>query len=246
MSETNTPEQQPAETPTVEDPKVADLEARGAEHDSARVFPVGTVLLGTMALMIVTIAICVPLVMNVTKNLVEERQLALPTPDLDALRATEDEALGTPKQLESGLYRIPIDAAKAALIGNPDLLATVGAAPKAPVDEAAAAAAAAETAAMSDEDLAAAGKALFNGPKISLGCHKADTADRLVGPGLAGIFGRETKLADGSTVTADEAYLMESLTDPNAKVVEGFPPAMTPQAYTDAELAQLVAYLKTL
>jgi cytochrome c2 len=241
MSETNTPEEQPAV-----DPKVADLEARGAEHDSARVFPVGTVLLGTMALMIVTIAICVPLVLNVTKNLVAERQLALPTPDLDALRATEDEALATPKQLESGLYRIPIDAAKAALIGNPALLATVGAAPKAEVDEAAAAEAAAATAAMSDEDLAAAGKALFNGPKLCMACHKSDSADRLVGPGLAGVFGRETKLADGSTITADEAYLTESLTDPNAKVAEGFPPAMTPQAYTDAELAQLVAFLKTL
>lgn len=240
MSETNTPEEQPAEAPEGVD------SGASAEQDTVRDLPVGKILAGMIVAMVAVIVIGFPLVTNATKKLVEERQQAVPTPDLDALRATEDEALGTPKKLESGLYQIPIEAAKSSLIGNPALLATIGAAPKAEVDEAAAAAAAAETAAMSDEDLAAAGKALFNGPKICMGCHKADTADRLVGPGLAGVFGRETKLADGSTITADEAYLKESLLEPNAKVVEGFPPAMTPQPYTDAEVAQIVAYLKTL
>ncbi len=228
------------------DPQVADLEARGVEHDSSKLFPVSIVLLGALALMVFTIIICVPLVMNVTKGLVNDRQLVRPTPDLDALRATEAELLGTPKKLESGLYRIPIEAAKASLLGNPALLASAGAAPKAEVDEEAAAAAAAESAAMSDEELAALGQALFNGPKLCMACHKADSTDRVVGPGLKGLFGREQKLADGSTITVDEAYAIESLLDPNAKVVEGFPPAMTPQTYTDAELAQLIAYLKTL
>lgn len=234
------------DTSPAADQNVAELEARGVEHDSSRLIPVSVVLIGALLLMVGTIAICAPLLMKVTQGLVEERQLALPTPDLDALRAAEDEQLNTPKKLESGLYRIPVEAAKQALIGNPKLLATAGAAPKAPVDEAAAAAAAAETAAMSDEELIAKGKALFNGGKICMGCHKADTADRLVGPGLKGIFNSDRKLADGTTVKADEEYLKESLLDPNAKVVEGFPPAMTPMTYSDAELAQLLAYLKSL
>ena len=228
------------------DPHIAELEERGVEHDSAKVLPVGVVLLGALALMVGTIIICVPLVMMVNQGLVQEIQLSLPTPDLDALRATEAELLGTPKKLEGGLYRIPVEAAKAALLASPSLLASAGAAPKAEIDEEAAAAAAAEAAAMSDEDTIAAGQALFNGTKICMSCHKADTADRLVGPGLKGLFGRETKLADGTTITVDDAYITESLLDPNAKVVEGFPPAMVPQTYTDAELAQLMAYLKTL
>lgn len=241
MSETHSPDHEPAA-----DPRREALEARGVEHDGARVIPVSVVLLGTLALMVGTILICTPLVMGVTKNLKDEMAQVRATPDLDALRATEAELLGTPKKLDSGLYRIPIEAAKAALITNPALLASAGAAPKAEVDEAAAAAAAAETAAMGDEELAALGMALFNGPKLCMACHKADSTDRVVGPGLQGLLGRETKLADGSTITVDEAYIIESLMDPNAKVVETFPPAMTPQTYTDAELAQLVAYLKTL
>ena len=234
------------ENAPVADKNVDELEARGVEHDGSRLLPVSVVLVGALALMFGTILICAPLVMKVTQHLVIDKQLALPNVEIEELRTTEAELLGEPKKLESGLFRIPVDAAKKALIGNPALLASAGAAPKAEVDEAAAAAAAAETAAMSDEELVEQGKALFNGAKICMGCHKADTADRLVGPGLKGIFGSDRKLADGTTVKADEEYLKESLLDPNAKIAEGFPPAMTPQTYTDAELAQILAYLKSL
>ena len=34
-----------------------------------------------------------------------------------------------------------------------------------------------------------------------------------------GLFGKEETVADGSTVTMDEAYLGESIVDPNAKIV---------------------------
>jgi mono/diheme cytochrome c family protein len=57
------------------------------------------------------------------------------------------------------------------------------------------------------------------------------------------------KLADGSTVTADDAYLAESILHPDAKVVDGFPKGTMPNysgQLTDADVTALVAYLRSL
>jgi len=224
------------------DGNVDELEAMGAMPDGARGGTVLVVLIAALGLMTFTIAAGVPLVMKVGWNKIQNEQWATESPQLQELRSMEAEALMTPKKLDNGLFRIPIEAGKAALLANPALLASAGAAPAAAPAEGDGDA----TADMSDEELAAKGKELFNGAKICMSCHKADSADRLVGPGLKGIFGRQEKMADGTELTVDEAYLIESLKEPNAKVVEGYPPAMTPQTFTDAEIAQLVAYLKTL
>lgn len=81
-----------------------------------------------------------------------------------------------------------------------------------------------------------------------LSCHAAD-ASRLVGPGWGGLFGSQVTLADGSTVTADEAYLSDSILDPNAQVVDGFPAGVMP-AYqgvmSQDELDAVVAYIRSL
>lgn len=76
-------------------------------------------------------------------------------------------------------------------------------------------------------------------------CHSLD-GSRLPGPTWLGLFGSSVKLADGTTVTADEAYLIESIKNPTAKVVEGFAPIMPVYPFTDTEIANIVAYLKTL
>lgn len=80
-----------------------------------------------------------------------------------------------------------------------------------------------------------------------LACHSLD-GSRKVGPSFKEIFGRRTELADGTTVTVDENYLRESLVDPNAKVVKGFPPVMPTfkGTFSDEDLAGIIAYLKTL
>lgn len=225
------------------DGNVAELEAMGAMPDGARGGTVLVVLLAALGLMAGTIIVGVPVVLKVGWTKITTEQWATESPQLQELRSTEAEALMTPKKLDNGLFRIPLEAGKAALLANPALLASAGAAPAPAAAEGDAGDAVAD---MSDEELAAKGKELFNGAKICMSCHKADSTDRLVGPGLKGIFGREEKMADGTVLTVDEAYLIESLKEPNAKVVEGYPPAMTPQTFTDAELAQLVAYLKTL
>jgi len=240
MSETNT--SQP-NSPKADDLNIADLEAMGAESDRANGGIVLIVLVAALLLMAGTIIFSVPLVLKVGTSMQNESVAARQYTQLEDLRAAEEEALGTAKKLDNGLYRIPVAAAKAVLVSNPSLLASAG--------EGVAAAPASEEDAdaltsMSEEELVAGGAALFSGAKICASCHKVDSTERLVGPGLKGIFGRSEKMADGVELTVDEAYLIESLKEPNAKVVEGYPPAMPPQTYTDVELASLIAYLKSL
>lgn len=79
-------------------------------------------------------------------------------------------------------------------------------------------------------------------------CHAADDK-RLVGPGWGGLYNSQIKLADSSTVTADDAYLKESILQPNAKIVAGYPASVMP-AYDsllkEDEVDAIVAYLHTL
>ena len=81
--------------------------------------------------------------------------------------------------------------------------------------------------------------------KDCLTCHSIDGSEG-IGPTLKGMFGRQTKLTDGSTVTADEAYLREAIVNPSAKVVAGFDDVMPKPDLTDEEVNALIEYLKTL
>jgi cytochrome c oxidase subunit 2 len=77
-------------------------------------------------------------------------------------------------------------------------------------------------------------------------CHMDDQAGR--GPSLRGLFGSQVKLADGSTVVADESYLRESILNPQAKLVAGYQPLMpTFQGLVSEEaLLGLIEYIKSL
>lgn len=79
-------------------------------------------------------------------------------------------------------------------------------------------------------------------------CHATDSK-RLVGPGWGGIYGSEVTLADGSTVKRDDAYLTESILDPDARLAEGFEPGAMPSfaEMLDADqVAAIVAYIRNL
>src|SRR3546814_1106409 len=52
-------------------------------------------------------------------------------------------------------------------------------------------------------------------------CHALDDS-RLVGPGWGGLYGSHVTLADGSTAVADDAFLVESILEPDAKVAAGY------------------------
>ena len=65
------------------------------------------------------------------------------------------------------------------------------------------------------------------------------------GPTWKGLYGSEVTLADGSTLTADEAYLTESIRDPSAKQVAGYG-LMPANSLDDAEIQAVVEYIRSL
>ncbi|UVE17872.1 c-type cytochrome [Pseudomonas sp. LS44] len=76
-------------------------------------------------------------------------------------------------------------------------------------------------------------------------CHSQDGSTSL-GPGWKGLYGRTEQLVDGSKVVVDEAYVKESILDPKAKMVQGYPPVMVPYTLSQDELDAFVALIKSL
>ncbi len=99
----------------------------------------------------------------------------------------------------------------------------------------------------------AAGETL-DGKKIAtekgcLGCHSLD-GSRGVGPTFKGLFASQvTVVKEGKTVTvtADEAFLKESIRQPAATIVEGFPPIMPGNPdMTDEQISALIGFIKSV
>ena len=90
-----------------------------------------------------------------------------------------------------------------------------------------------------------AGARLFQ-EKACATCHI--TTPGGIGPILAGIPGGQIQLASGESVIADDAYLRESILQPMAKIVKGYPPAMPTFAgqLSEEEVMSLIAYIKSL
>ena len=80
-----------------------------------------------------------------------------------------------------------------------------------------------------------------------LGCHSTD-GSRKAGPTFQGLYGKEEKLADGTTVRVDEDYLKESILDHGAKVVAGYRPVRISYEgrLDEADLEALLAFIKSL
>ena len=77
-------------------------------------------------------------------------------------------------------------------------------------------------------------------------CHGETPGAR--GPSLSGLYGKPVRLASGPTVVADETYIRESIVNPQAHLVAGYPAIMpTFQGLiTEEGLLELVAYVKSL
>jgi len=82
-----------------------------------------------------------------------------------------------------------------------------------------------------------------------LACHSVDRSP-LVGPTWKGLFGKQETLTDGTAVTVDETYLLESIVNPNLKITQGFQPGLMPQTFADTltpdQINDIVAYIQTL
>ena len=110
---------------------------------------------------------------------------------------------------------------------------------------------------LSDPKLIAKGKQLFQ-TKICFTCHQVDpntpapAGVALKAPTFMGKFWgteREVHVDAGGPiekVTMDEAYFIESVKKPMAKIVKGAVPGMAPLPTTDEEVQALMAYVKSL
>jgi cytochrome c2 len=71
-----------------------------------------------------------------------------------------------------------------------------------------------------EQALATRGGVLYN----QLGCQACHSLQGAAGagPALNDVYGRNVTLDNGQTVVADDAYLRESILQPNAKIVQGY------------------------
>jgi cytochrome c oxidase subunit II len=77
-------------------------------------------------------------------------------------------------------------------------------------------------------------------------CHSVDNTTKIALP-WKGLYGSQVELNDGNFITVDDAYLIESIKEPNAKIVKGFTKgAMPPIKLTEDEINALVAYVKSV
>jgi cytochrome c oxidase subunit 2 len=95
------------------------------------------------------------------------------------------------------------------------------------------------------QSVAASGEALFTGLGCAT-CHKPQSG--ALGPSLIGVFGKSVTFQDGATITVDEAYLRESILDPQTRVVRGFQPVMPTfrGQISEEQILQLITYIRSL
>ncbi len=99
---------------------------------------------------------------------------------------------------------------------------------------------------MEDIPLVDLGKLIYDKQGCAT-CHSTDGTPR-IGPSWKGVFGKTEHFTGGTAATVDEDYIRESIQDPQAKIVEGFPPSMpTYQGkLSDRQLSGVIEYIKTL
>ncbi|HXH02980.1 MAG TPA: cytochrome c oxidase subunit II [Candidatus Competibacteraceae bacterium] len=77
-----------------------------------------------------------------------------------------------------------------------------------------------------------------------LGCHSVDGSAG-IGPTWKGLYGKSERFADGGSAVVDEEYLKQSILEPSARLVQGYPAVMPPYKFGDQELTALIAYIKS-
>lgn len=92
-----------------------------------------------------------------------------------------------------------------------------------------------------------------NGEEIanSLGCMACHSTDGSVkiGPSWKNLYGEAVKLSDGSSVTADDAYLSSSILKPNDQIVNGFQQGLMPSydgVVSEQDIEAIIGYVKSL
>lgn len=80
-------------------------------------------------------------------------------------------------------------------------------------------------------------------------CHSID-GSKGNGPTWKGLYQSQVPLMDGTKVTADQTYLLNSITNPNLQIVAGFSPNVMPQTYGQTlskdQISALLAYIESI
>ena len=108
----------------------------------------------------------------------------------------------------------------------------------------------AATACGGDADTTGLSEQAARGKQISISngcasCHGTDGQGG-VGPGWEGLAGSEVELEDGSTVVADDAYLIRAIMDPAAEIRPGYSLRMPVNNLPEADVLDIVAFINEL
>ena len=76
-------------------------------------------------------------------------------------------------------------------------------------------------------------------------CHGANGQGG-VGPPWTDLAGRNVELKDGTTVVADDEYLLRAILEPDAEEVAGYTLKMPSNGVSEADAALIVTYIKEL
>ncbi|MGO4707352.1 cytochrome c oxidase subunit II [Microvirga sp. 2MCAF38] len=95
------------------------------------------------------------------------------------------------------------------------------------------------------DDFAREGEALFVATGCA-GCHALSS--KVHAPKLTNLYGHVVQLSDGRSVTANDAYIRDSILQPNRDIVAGYEPIMQSFAgiLSDGEIQSLTAYIRSL
>ena len=76
-------------------------------------------------------------------------------------------------------------------------------------------------------------------------CHSLD-GTKLVGPSYKGLFGSNRSFTDGTSATADENYLSNSILDPASQIVSGYAPVMPTYKgiLSDDDISAIIEFIK--
>jgi cytochrome c oxidase subunit II len=98
---------------------------------------------------------------------------------------------------------------------------------------------------VTEEPPALTGSKLFSDFNC-VNCHATGARQR--SPQLGSLYGTEIELEDGSKVKFDETYIRESIVNPNAKIVKGYPAVMPTYRgqISEEQILDLIAYIRSL
>lgn len=79
-------------------------------------------------------------------------------------------------------------------------------------------------------------------------CHNVTGAPGAVGPSWKGLYGRSGTFEDGASYVADEAYIKESIIEPQKHIVKGYPGAMPSYSgqLSDADIEAIIGFMKEI